>query len=323
MTYVIQISRTGGPEVLEYAEVPAPKPGPGEALIRHTAVGLNFIDTYQRSGLYKLPLPAVLGNEGAGVVEAVGPGVTVVKAGDRVVYQGAAGACASERTIAAEKLIVVPKDVDDRTAAAAFLKGVTAYYLLHRTFKAGPGTTILWHAAAGGVGQIGCQWAKALGATVIGTVGSDEKRALAQSVGCDHIINYRSEDYVAKVKEITGGAGVDVAYDSIGADTFPATLDCIRPVGMWVSFGNASGPVPPFPPLLLMQKGSLFATRPTTAHYFAQRADLEHAASALFGAIATGKVKIAIGQSFALKDAAEAHRALEGRRTTGSTVLVP
>jgi NADPH2:quinone reductase len=265
----------------------------------------------------------VLGNEGAGVVKAVGPGVTVVKAGDRVVYQGSAGAYASERTIPADKLIAIPDNVDDRTAAAAFLKGVTAYYLLHRTFRVGPGTTILWHAAAGGVGQIGCQWAKALGATVIGTVGSDDKRALAKSVGCDHVINYRSEDYVANVKEITGGVGVDVAYDSIGADTFPATLDCIRPVGMWVSFGNASGPVPPFAPLLLMQKGSLFATRPTTAHYFAKRADLEHAATALFDVTATGKVKVTIGQTFALKDAAEAHRALEGRRTTGSTVLVP
>jgi NADPH2:quinone reductase len=323
MTYVIQISRTGGPEVLEQAEVPAPKPGPGEALIRHTAIGLNFIDTYQRSGLYKLPLPAVLGSEGAGVVEAVGSGVTVVKPGDRVVYQGSVGAYASQRTIAAEKLIVIPPAIDDRTAAAAYLKGVTAYYLLHRTFKVGPGTTLLWHAAAGGAGQIGVQWAKALGATVIGTVGSDEKRALAKAAGCDHVINYRTEDYVGKVKEITGGAGVDVAYDSIGADAFPATLDCIRPIGMWVSFGNSSGPVPPFPPLLLMQKGSLFATRPTTAHYYAKRADLEQAAAALFDVLASGKVKVTIGRTFALKDAAEAHRALEGRATTGSTVLIP
>jgi NADPH2:quinone reductase len=323
MTYVIQISRNGGPEALEHAEVPTPIPGSGEALIRHTAIGLNFIDTYQRSGLYKLPLPAVLGNEGAGVVEAIGPGVTLVKPGDRVVYQGSVGAYASERTIAAEKLIVIPAGVDDRTAAAAYLKGVTAYYLLHRTFKVGPGTTLLWHAAAGGVGQIGCQWAKALGATVIGTVGTEDKRPLAKAAGCDHVINYRSGDYVAKVKEITGGAGVDVAYDSVGADTFPTTLDCIRPLGMWVSFGNASGPVPPFPPLLLMQKGSLFATRPTTAHYFAKRADLETAAAALFAALTSGKVKVTIGRTFALRDAAEAHRALEGRGTVGSTVLVP
>jgi NADPH2:quinone reductase len=323
MTYVIRISRTGGPEVLEYAEVPTPEPGTGEALIRHTAVGLNFVDTYQRSGLYKLPLPMVLGNEGAGIVEAIGPGVTHVKPGDRIVYQGSAGAYASERTIPAEKLIVLPDGMDDRIAAAAFLKGVTAYYLLFRTFKVGPETTLLWHAAAGGIGQIGCQWAKALGATVIGTVGSDDKRDLAKAAGCDHVINYRTEDYVAKVKEITGGAGVEVAYDSIGLDTFPATLDCIRPIGMWVSFGNASGPVPPFPPLLLMQKGSLFATRPSTAHYFAKRADLEQAATALFAVIASGKVKISIGQTFALKDAADAHRALEGKGTVGSTVLIP
>ena len=323
MPHVMRISRTGGPEVLEWVDAPAPVAGPGEALVRHTAIGLNFIDTYQRSGLYKMTLPAVMGNEGVGVVEVVGDGVTVVKPGDRVAYQGAIGAYAEVRTIAAEKLVVVPPGVDDRTAAAAFLKGVTAYYLLYRTFKVEKGAVILWHAAAGGVGQIGCQWAKALGATVIGTVGSDEKVALAKANGCDHVINYRTEDYVARVKEITGGAGVDVAYDSVGADTFPATLDCIRPTGMWVSFGNASGPVPPFAPLLLMQKGSLFATRPTTAHYFAKRADLETAAAALFKVIADGTVKVAIGQTFALKDAVEAHRALESRATTGATVLVP
>jgi NADPH2:quinone reductase len=323
MAYVIRISRTGGPEVLERAEVPTPVPAAGEALVRHTAIGLNFIDVYQRSGLYKLPLPAVMGNEAVGVVEAVGAGVTVVKPGDRVAYQGVVGAYADVRTVPAEKLVVVPSGVDDRVAAAAFLKGVTAYYLLFRTFKVGKGTSILWHAAAGGVGQIGCQWAKALGATVIGTVGSDEKRERAMTNGCDYVINYRTEDYVARVKEITGGAGVDVAYDSVGADTFPATLDCIRPLGMWVSFGNASGPVPPFPPLLLMQKGSLFATRPTTGHYLAKRADLEAAAAALFAVIADGTVKVAIGQTFALTDAVAAHRALEARETIGATVLIP
>lgn len=323
MPHAIRISRTGGPEILEWVEIPTPTPGPGEALIRHTAIGLNFVDTYQRAGLYKLAMPAVMGNEGVGVVEAVGPGVTVVKPGDRVAYQGAVGSYSEVRTVPAERLVVVPEGVDDRIAAAAFLKGLTAYYLLHRTFKVGPGSVILWHAAAGGVGQIGCQWAKALGATVIGTVGSDDKRALAKDNGCDHVINYRSEDYVARVKEITAGDGVDVAYDSIGADTFPATLDCIRPIGMWVSFGNASGPVPPFSALLLMQKGSLFATRPTTGNYLAKRSDLEQAAAALFGVIGDGTVKVGIGQTFALKDAAEAHRALEGRKTTGATVLIP
>jgi NADPH2:quinone reductase len=323
MAYVIRISRIGGPEVLEFAEVAQPTPGPGEALLRQTAVGLNFVDTYQRTGLYKLSLPVVGGNEGVGIVEAVGPGVTVVKPGDRVAYQGVIGAYADWRAIAAEKLALIPDGVDDKTAAAAFLKGVTAYYLLHRTFKVGKGHTILWHAAAGGVGQIAVQWAKALGATVIGTVGGSDKVAPAKAAGCDHVLNYRSDDYVARIKEITGGIGVDVAYDSIGADTFPATLDCIRPIGMWVSFGNASGPVPAFPPLLLMQKGSLFATRPTTGNYLARRADLEEAARALFGVIADGRVKVSIGQTFALKDAAEAHRALEGRRTTGSTVLIP
>ncbi len=247
MAYVIRISRTGGPEVLEWVEIPTRSPAAGEALVRHTAIGLNFIDMYQRSGLYKLPLPATMGNEGVGIVEAVGAGVTVVKVGDRVAYQGSVGAYAEVRTIPAEKLVVVPKGIDDRVAAAAFLKGVTAYYLLHRTFKVGKGNTILWHAAAGGVGQIACQWAKALGATVIGTVGSDDKMALARANGCDHVLNYRTEDYVARVKEITGGIGVDVAYDSIGADTFPATLDCVRLIGTWVTFGNASGPVPAFP----------------------------------------------------------------------------
>jgi NADPH2:quinone reductase len=264
-----------------------------------------------------------MGNEGVGVVEAVGSGVTVVKPGDRVAYQGVVGAYADVRTVPAEKLVVVPKGVDDRTAAAAYLKGLTAYYLLHRTFKVSKGHTILWHAAAGGVGQIGCQWAKALGATVIGTVGSDDKRERASTNGCDHVINYRSEDYVARVKEITGGVGVDVAYDSVGADTFPATLDCIRPIGTWVTFGNASGPVPAFPPLLLMQKGSLFATRPTTGHYLAKRSDLEAAAAALFAVIADGTVKVAIGQTFALSDAVAAHQALEARKTTGATVLIP
>lgn len=321
MAYVIRISRIGGPEVLELAEVPRPTPGPGEALLRQTAIGLNFIDTYQRSGLYKLALPAVMGNEGVGVVEAVGPGVTVVKPGDRVAYQGAVGAYADWRTIPADKLAHVPAVVDDRIAAAAFLKGVTAYYLLHRTFKVGRGTTLLWHAAAGGVGQIGVQWAKALGATVIGTVGSDDKAALAKANGCDHVLNYRTEDYVARVKEITGGPGVDVAYDSVGADTFPATLDCIRPLGMWVTFGNASGPVPPISLLELSKRGSLYATRPTLFSYMSR--DLAGMAADLFGAIDKGHVRIDAPREYKLADAAQAHRDLEARATTGALILVP
>jgi len=323
MPHVIRIERAGGPEVMEWVEVPTPVPGRGEALIRQTAVGLNFVDTYQRSGLYKIVMPAVLGSEAAGVVEAVGPGVVGIRAGDRVVYQGINGAYAEVRVVPAERLICIPDGIDDRTAAAAFLKGVTAHYLLTRTFKVGKQHTILFHAAAGGVGQIACQWAKALGATVIGTVGSEAKVALARANGCAYVINYAKEDFVERVKQITGGAGVDVVYDSVGNDTFPASLDCLKPLGLWVSFGNSSGPVPAFPPLLLQQKGSLFATRPTTAHYFATRGELEAAAAALFAVITDGSVKIAIGQTFALKDAAEAHRALHDRRTTGATVLIP
>jgi len=323
MPHVIRIERTGGPEAMEWVEVPMPASGPGEALVRQTAIGVNFIDMYQRSGLYKIALPAVMGSEGAGVVEAVGAGVTTVKAGDRVVYQGVHGGYAEVRVVPADRLLHIPDGIDDKTAAAACLKGLTAYYLLRRTFKVGKGHTILFHAAAGGVGQIACQWAKALGATVIGTVGSDAKAELAKANGCAHVINYARENFVERVKEITGGAGVDVVYDSVGKDTFPDSLDCIRPLGLWVSFGNSSGPVPPFPPLLLAQKGSLFATRPTTAHYLAKRSDLEAAAADLFAVIADGSVKIAIGQTFPLKDAAEAHRALEGRKTTGATVLLP
>ena len=323
MPHAIRIERTGGPEVLEWIEVPTPTPGPGEALVRQTAIGVNFIDTYQRSGLYKLPLPAVLGNEGAGVVEAIGPGVTEVKVGDRVVYEGALGSYAEVRTVPSARLNRIPDGVDDKTAAAACLKGLTAYYLLRRTFKVEPGHTILFHAAAGGVGQIACQWARAVGATVIGTVGSSDKIELARQNGCAHVINYRTEDFVARVKEITGGDGVDVVYDAVGKDTFPGSLDCLKKLGMWVSFGQSSGVPPPFPVLLLLEKGSIFATRPTIAHYLAKRADLEAAHTALFAAIADGSIKIAIGQEFALRDAAAAHRALEGRKTVGPTILVP
>ena len=323
MPHAIRIERTGGPEVLEWVEVPTPTPGPGEALVRHTAIGVNFIDTYQREGLYKMALPAVLGNEGAGIVEAVGPGVTEVKVGDRVVYEGSLGSYAEVRVVPSARLNRIPDGIDDKTAAAACLKGLTAYYLLRRTFKVEKGNTILFHAAAGGVGQIACQWARALGATVIGTVGSDAKMDLARQNGCAHVINYRSDDFVARVKEITGGEGVDVVYDAVGKDTFPGSLDCLKKLGMWVSFGQSSGVPPPFPVLLLLEKGSIFATRPTIGHYFAKRADLEAAAAALFGVIADGSVKVAVGQEFPLREAAEAHRALEGRKTVGPTVLIP
>lgn len=323
MPHAIRIASIGGPEVLEWVEMPTPEPKKGEALVRHTAIGVNFIDTYQRSGLYKLPLPFTPGNEGAGVVEKVGPGVTEVKVGDRVMYEGSLGSYAEVRTVPTKRLSRIPDGVDDKIAAAVCLKGLTAWYLLRRTFPIEPGHTILFHAAAGGVGQIATQWAKALGATVIGTVGSEEKAKLARGNGCDHVINYRTEDFVARVKEITDGKGVDVAYDAVGKDTFPGSLDCLKRRGMWVSFGQSSGPPPAFPVLLLLEKGSIYVTRPTTAHYLADRSELESGAAALFAVLADGTVKISIGQEFALRDAAEAHRALEGRRTVGSTVLVP
>jgi len=320
---VIRIERHGGPEVLQWVDVPIGAPGPGEARVRQTAVGLNFVDIYQRSGLYPGTLPLILGGEGAGIVESVGPGVTDVRSGDRVVYTGANGAYAEERLVPVDRLVKLPDGIDDRTAAASFLKGTTVQYLLHRTFKVAPGHTILLHAAAGGVGLIAGQWAKALGATVIGAVGSDEKREIAMKNGCDHVINYRSEDWVARVRELTAGAGVDVVYDSVGKDTFPGSLDCLKPLGMFVSFGNSSGLVPPLEMRTLQQKGSLFATRPTSVHYLARRVDLVAAANALFAVLTDGTVKVEIGQTFALKDAAEAHRALESRRTVGATILLP
>ncbi len=323
MPKVIRIERHGGPEVLQWVDVPIGAPGPGEARVRQTAVGLNFVDIYQRSGLYPGTLPLILGGEGAGVVESVGPGVTDVRSGDRVVYTGANGAYAEERLVPVDRLVKLPDGIDDRTAAASFLKGTTVQYLLHRTFKVAPGHTILLHAAAGGVGLIAGQWAKALGATVIGAVGSDEKREIAMKNGCDHVINYRSEDWVARVRELTAGAGVDVVYDSVGKDTFPGSLDCLKPLGMFVSFGNSSGLVPPLEMRTLQQRGSLFATRPTSVHYLARRADLVAAANALSAVLTDGTVKVEIGQTFALKDAAEAHRALESRRTLGATILLP
>lgn len=324
MVKAVRVHEVGGPEVMRYEEVAVGSPGPGEALVRHSAIGLNYIDTYFRSGLYKPPsLPFTLGNEGAGVVEAVGPDVSVVKPGDRVAYAASLGAYAEKRLAPADRLVRLPDGVSDEIAASIMLKGMTAHYLLRRTFKVGPGHTILFHAAAGGVGLIACQWAKHLGATVIGTVGSDEKAALARANGCDHVIDYRREDFVARVKELTGGALCDVVYDSVGRDTFPGSLDCLKPMGLWVTFGQSSGPLPPLETQLLSQKGSLFMTRPTLFTYVAKRADLEWAASDLFEVVARGVVKVRINQSFPLAEAAEAHRALQGRQTTGATVLKP
>jgi len=325
MHHAIRIHEHGGPEVLRWEEVPKPSPGPGEALVKHAAIGLNYIDVYFRTGLYKPPaLPATIGMEGAGTVEEVGEGVSDLKPGDRVAYATAPiGAYSEYRTLKAERLVKLPDAIGFDTAAAMMLQGMTAEYLLLRTFKVQPGQTILIHAAAGGVGLIMCQWAKHLGATVIGTVGSDEKAALAKAHGCDHPIVYTREDFQARVKEITGGRMLPVVYDSVGRDTFMKSLDCLAPLGMLVVFGNASGPVPPFEIGTLAAKGSLYLTRPTLATYTAKREDLARSAAALFDVVQKGVVRIEVNQRFALKDAAEAHRALEGRRTTGSTLLIP
>ncbi len=323
MPHAIRIHETGGPEVLRFEEVAVGRPGPGEARLRQTAVGLNFLDTYHRTGLYPLPLPAVLGSEGAGVVEEVGEGVTEVKPGDRVAYAGPVGAYADERLIAAHRLVRLPDDVDDRVAAAVMLKGMTAQYLVRRTHPVAPGETILLHAAAGGVGLLLAQWAKSLGARVIGTVSTDAKAALARANGCDDVIVTSREDFVARVKEITGGAGVRVVYDSVGKDTWTGSLDSLAPLGMMVTYGNASGPVPPISPLVLSQKGSLFLTRPTLMTYVAKREDLLATAADLFAVLRSGAVKVAAPTTFPLRDAAKAHEALEGRRTTGSVVLLP
>jgi NADPH2:quinone reductase len=323
--HAIRIFETGGPEVLQWEKVEVVAPGMGEVLLDQTAVGLNFIDVYHRTGLYPLEqLPATPGMEGAGVVAAVGVGVTELMVGDRVAYAGLPpGAYAEKRLIPADRLVALPEKIDDRQAAAMMLQGMTAQYLLRSTYPVQSGDTILLHAAAGGVGLIACQWAKALGATVIGTVGSKEKAALAEAHGCDHTILYRQENIVERVREITGGVGVPVVYDSVGRETFAASLDCLRPRGVLVSFGNASGPVAPFEPGILAQKGSLYFTRPTLMTYTASRADLLASAEELFDIVLSGKVKIAIGQTYALADAAQAHRDLEGRKTVGSTVLLP
>ncbi|ODT16288.1 MAG: quinone oxidoreductase [Mesorhizobium sp. SCN 65-12] len=325
MSKAIRIHANGGPEVLGYEEVETEQPGAGQVLVRHTAIGLNFIDVYYRSGLYPPPggFPLTPGSEAAGVVVEVGQGVDWLKPGDRIAYAVSTGAYAEQRLVDASQVVKVPDGVSDEQAAAMMLKGMTAEYLLRRTFKVKAGDTILYHAAAGGVGLILGQWAKHLGATVIGTASSKEKIELAKAHGFDHVIDYREQDFVAGVAAITGGAKCDVVYDSVGKDTFPASLDCLKPLGMFVSFGQSSGPIPPFSMSLLAQKGSLFATRPTLFVYNAKREALEASAAALFEVVLSGAVEIKINQRYALKDASRAHADLEGRRTTGTTILIP
>lgn len=324
MTHAIRIHEHGGPEVMKWESVDVGAPGPGELRIRHTAVGLNYIDTYHRTGLYKIPLPSVIGREGAGVVEAVGTNVTEFKPGDRVAYASSPiGSYAESRLMPAERVVKVPEGVTDQQAASMMLKGMTAQYLIRRTYAVKPGDTILFHAAAGGVGLILCQWAKHLGATVIGTVGGPEKAALAKANGCDHVIDYKSEDFVARVAEITGGKKCAVAYDGVGKDTFTKSLDCVKPRGLVALFGNASGKVEPLDLGILAAKGSLYVSRPTLDTYIASRAELVDTANDLFGVVASGTVKIEINQTYPLSEAAQAHRDLEARKTTGSTVLLP
>ena len=324
MSKAITFETTGGPEVLRWVDVEVGEPGDGQVRLRHTAVGLNFIDTYHRTGLYPLELPSGIGLEAAAAVDAVGDGVEDVQVGDRVAYASPPpGAYAQERLMPADRLVKLPRSVDDRTAAAAMLKGMTAQYLLRRVFHVRPGDTVLFHAAAGGVGLIACQWAKRLGATVIGTVGSEEKAELARAHGCDHTIVYTREDFVPRVREITDGVGVPVVYDSVGADTWDGSLDCLSRFGTLVSFGNSSGPVPPFAPTTLSTKGSLFLTRPTLFHYTAERDDLVDSANELFEVLADGSVEVEVNQTYPLADAAQAHRDLEARANTGSTVLLP
>jgi NADPH:quinone reductase len=327
MVAAVRVHKTGGPEVLTFEDIEVPAPGAGQIRIKQHACGINYIDTYFRSGLYPPPppqsLPFVAGNEGAGEVAAVGPGVTVVKVGDRVGYTSALGAYAAERLLLAERAVKLPDTISYEQAAGMMLKGMTVEYLLNRTFKVGKGMNVLIHAAAGGIGLIACQWANALGANVIGTVGSKEKAELAKANGCHHTVLYREEDFPAKVKEITGGKLCEVVYDGVGKTTFPASLDCLKPLGMFASFGNSSGSIEAFNINLLQAKGSLFATRPTLNTYAAKREDLLAIANDLFSVVASGKVKIPINQRYALKDAAKAHRDLESRATTGSSILIP
>ena len=323
MTHAIRIHEQGGPEVMKWESVDVAAPGPGQISVTHTAVGLNYIDCYHRSGLYPLPMPAGIGMEGAGIVDAVGDGVTSVNTGDRVAYAaGPPGSYAEKRIIEAAKVVRIPDGISDETAAAMMLQGMTAEYLIRRTYTVKPGDTVLFHAAAGGVGLIACQWLKQIGATVIGTVGSDEKAEIAKAHGCDHPIVYTRENFPERVREITNGKGVPVVYDSIGNDTYPGTLDCLSPRGMFVSFGNASGPIKNFDVGQLAAKGSLYLTRPSLVSYTSTPDDLKESSTALFDAVAKG-LKIKINQRYALKDAAQSHRDLESRKTTGSTILLP
>lgn len=319
MVHGVRVHAAGGPDRLVWDEIKVGAPGPGEVRIKQRAAGLNYIDVYHRTGLYPIALPAVIGMEGAGDVVAVGDGVTALAVGDRVAYAGVLGGYAEERLIAADRLVKLPDGISYETAAAMMLQGMTVRYLLRETYKVGPETVLLFHAAAGGVGLIACQWARALGATLIGTVSTDEKAELARANGAAHVIVTSREDFVQRVREITDGKGCHVVYDSIGKDTYRGSLDCLRPRGLWVSFGNASGPVPPLDLSLL--RGSLFATRPSLMAYTATHAELADNAADLFGMVESGAIKIAVNQTFALKDAAAAHAALESRRTTGSTVL--
>ena len=324
MTHAIRIHQHGGPEVMQWETVEVGAPGANEVRVRHTAVGLNYIDTYHRGGLYKIPLPSVIGREAAGVVEVIGSAVTDLKVGDRIAYASAPiGAYCEARLVPADRVVRIPANVSDQQAASIMLKGMTAQYLLRRTYAVKPGDTILFHAAAGGVGLILCQWAKHLGATVIGTVGSDEKATLAKANGCDYVINYSKEEFVARVAEITGGKKCAVVYDGVGKDTFLKSLDCVRPLGMVVIFGNASGATAPFDLGTLAAKGSLYVTRPTLDTYVAKREDLVATANELFDVVGRGIVRIEINQTYPLCDAARAHRDLEARKTTGSTILIP
>jgi NADPH2:quinone reductase len=324
MVKAIRMHATGGPEVMEYVDVELPVPGAGEALVRHKACGLNYIDVYFRTGLYPQALPAGLGMEAAGIVEAIGPGVTHLSPGDRVAYAGRpVGAYAQARVMPVDNLVRLPDHISFETAAAVMLQGLTVQYLFNRTFPLKGGETILFHAAAGGVGLIACQWARALGVNMIGTVGSDEKGALAKAHGCSHVINYNTENFVERVREITGGKGVPVVYDSIGKDTFIGSLDCLSPLGMMVSFGSASGPVPEFSLNELAARGSLFITRPSLMSYTAKRTDLEQMAAQLFAMLESGKIKVDIRQTYPLSQVVQAHRELEARKTTGSSILIP
>lgn len=322
-THAIRIHETGGPEKMRWEEIDLPQPGAQEVLIRHEAIGLNFIDTYHRSGLYALPLPTALGVEAAGIVESLGKEVRDLQIGDRVAYVSQPGAYAERRVIAASQVIRLPNTVDARQAAALLSKGMTVEYLIRRTYRVMPGDWILLHAAAGGVGSIAAQWLKDLGAKTIGTVGSQKKIALAQSYGCDHVLDYSQSGWEKEVRSLTQGQGVHVVYDGVGKDTFLSSLDCLRPRGMMVTFGNASGPVPAIEPISLARKGSLYLTRPTLGHYTANREDLLASANAVFDVVQKGAVKVAIGATYPLKDAALAHQDLHQRKITGSALLLP